>query len=118
MSKELEDALQNTEFDNSTAMQKRLDVLEDILTERIRQDEKWGGIDHDDTHTFHDWSRYIQNQRDKIDDLILYGGEYKDVPSIRKKFINIAALAVAAVESIDRRYDPKITNTIGEEDES
>ncbi len=69
-------------------------VLKDVKVERIRQDNKWGGPEHDDTHST--WY-FIALIRDKIRSI-------RNNPfNTRKFFIQIAALAVAAVERIDRQ---------------
>ena len=58
-------------------------VLTEILEERVRQNEKWGGPDHDDQHEPEDtW---------------------------RAQLVRAAALAVAAVESHDRRTNTSAT---------
>lgn len=67
-------------------------VFDEIQQERGRQDAKWGGPAHDDQHSVPDWF-----------DLI---GERADDPSAgdrRTALIKIAALAVAGIESIDRK---------------
>ena len=73
----------------------RQSIFAEIQDERARQDEKWGGPDHDDGHTSHDWIAYIVRHMGK--------GMYPAGPSVfRRQMIRVAALAVAAVESIDR----------------
>lgn len=67
-------------------------ILDEIVTERARQDAKWGGPAHDDQHTMGDFMRFIQQRTGPF-------------PS-RKDLIQIAALAVAAIESLDRRAAP------------
>ncbi len=69
-----------------------MDIFEEIKAERKRQDAQWGGADHDDSHSFDDWLRYIQRQSER------FRSDHK-----RARFVKIAALAVAALESIDRR---------------
>lgn len=78
-------------------------VIEDVKAERERQDERWGGPEHDDRHDVSDWCHFIQRQ--------IMDVQYNDTKAnddetydavVRKNFIKIAALAVAAVESIDR----------------
>lgn len=67
-------------------------VIDEVLAERRRQDEQWGGRHHDDDHIWADWWTFIQRQRR----LMGVRG------SARERFIKIAALAIAAVESHDR----------------
>ena len=73
-------------------------ALQDVATERQRQDAKWGGPEHDDLHSFADWHRFI-NER-------LASSAYANEARTRKLLIEIAALAVAAAESIDRKGTP------------
>lgn len=70
-------------------------ALQDVATERQRQDAKWGGPEHDDLHSFADWHRFI-NER-------LACSAYANEARTRKLLIEIAALAVAAAESMDRK---------------
>lgn len=70
-------------------------VLREILAERLRQDVKWGGPAHDDEHTLHDWRAYINKQMSKMHG---WNGQ-----GARPYLVKIAALAVAAIESIDRK---------------
>lgn len=73
-------------------------VLDEIAAERRRQDSKWGGPDNDDTYTPGIWVQLIQD----------YAGWSRvmagmDSPlKYRKRMMQVAALAVAAVESHDR----------------
>ncbi len=73
-------------------------VLMEVLAERARQDKLWGGPDHDDGHPFGDWLDFIQLQLSG-----LFGGD----GSARGRLIKIAALAIAAVESMDRQVKKK-----------
>lgn len=72
------------------------DVLEDVAKERTRQDEKWGGADHDDTHSNHDWVAYIVRHTGRA---VMWPF---DRAAFRKQMVRVAALAVAAVEWCDR----------------
>lgn len=65
----------------------------DVLLERHRQDEQWGGPAHDDTHDEDEWAGYIEYQVRKIN---------RSEGPEREAFVKIAALAVAAIQSIDR----------------
>ncbi len=67
----------------------RLYAFEKIHVERVEQDKQWGGPEHDDHHAVADWERFIRKQLDKA------GSHYQ-------RMKNIAALAVAALEQIDR----------------
>ncbi|MGH2373019.1 MAG: hypothetical protein ACRDIC_06015 [bacterium] len=71
-------------------------IFAEIDHERDRQDRRWGSV-HDDEHDEKDWARFI---RARVDEL---GG--KREPALRL-FTEIAALAVAAMESAHRRRRP------------
>lgn len=72
---------------------------EEISYERKKQDRKWGGADHDDEHGVKDWATFIDER--------CYELQNDETPPkrIRQLFIEIAALAVAGVQSYDRRCD-------------
>ena len=72
-------------------------VTLEVIAERARQDAKWGGPDHDDQHGLEDFCGFI-NQRTA--DL---ARGFETTEHARKRMIQIAALAVAAVESMDRK---------------
>ncbi len=73
--------------------------LADVAEERARQDAKWGGAEHDDHHTTADFVRLIED----------YAGLARTMASMNspekaeRRLIQVAALAVAAVESSRRR---------------
>jgi hypothetical protein len=74
----------------------------DVIAERKRQDAKWGGPLSDDQRNHpSDWCRLIQD----------YAGWARTMASMdssekyRKRMVQIAALAVAAIESHDRLID-------------
>lgn len=71
----------------------------DVTIERLAQDQQWGGAAVDDTRSFTDWIYYIRHQ---ISSAI---GHRTIIAPVRTRFVKIAALAIAAVEAIDRRAD-------------
>ena len=71
-------------------------IFEEIKQERARQDEQWGGAEHDDQHSSSLFMSLVEKQAYKA---CTPNGDGK----FRERFIKIAALAVAAVESIDRK---------------
>lgn len=75
-------------------MATRESIFADINAERGYQDEKWGGPVHDDEHSVHDFVAFITK----------YAGNAVEASAFdqRKALIKVAALAVAAVEKIDR----------------
>ena len=67
-------------------------LIREITDERRRQDAQWGGPSHDDTHIWLDWRDFIQIQLNKALS-----------STARERCIKIAALAIAAIESLERR---------------
>jgi hypothetical protein len=70
----------------------------EICGERMLQDKKWGGPTHDDTHTQMDWTQFII---DKVQQSIM-PASHGDDAEWRRRMVQIAALALAAVQSYDR----------------
>lgn len=73
----------------------RKQIMESIEGERLHQDEKWGGPLHDDEHTPEDFKKIIFGLGNLVSN--------NNSENNRKRFIQIAATAVAAIESIDRK---------------
>lgn len=65
------------------------EVLAEVVAERGRQNKQWGGAEHDDEHGPDEFLGFIRRQVSKDGD-------------VRERLIKIAALAVAAIESLDR----------------
>lgn len=74
-------------------------VYQDIEDERERQDAQWGGPEHDDQHSYWDWLDYIERQSVRCQT----AGLARNIPEMRARLIKIAALSVAAVQSLDRK---------------
>ena len=74
-------------------MNKRVLIYGEINEERMRQDEKWGGQNHDDQHHCEEWAELIREYAE-----LAYNEEY-----FRKRMVQVAALAFAAIESYDRK---------------
>ena len=66
------------------------DVFDEIVRERMAQDEKYGGSDHDMEHSEWDWRHFVQTHNERAMDL-----------NFRKQMIRVAALAIAAVQAHD-----------------
>lgn len=66
-------------------------VLREVNAERQAQHLKWGD-EHDDTHTWNEW----------IDLIIKHARLAGHGEPERQQFVRVAALAVAAVEALDR----------------
>lgn len=75
------------------------DILTEIAAERVRQDMKWGGPEHDDTHTHTDWLNLIDKR------LAPPASHRTPAVEYRRAMIEIAALAIAAVASFDRKVE-------------
>jgi len=73
-------------------------IANEIAAERIRQDAQWGGPEHDDQHTPQDFLRYIGKQ--------VHKGQQAQFAGEREALVKIAALAVAALESMNRTAAP------------
>jgi hypothetical protein len=74
-------------------------VLEEVKAEINRQDDQWGGADHDDRHTLEEWVCLMTRHLGlSCDD-----GVPSSSQRFRKQFIRLAALAMQAVGSIDRK---------------
>lgn len=66
----------------------------EIAMERVLQDQQWGGPEHDDSHTPADWANHIHHQLSKM---------FQEEGGERDRFVKVAALAYAAVQSYDRK---------------
>lgn len=73
------------------------EATSDIAMERVLQDNQWGGPETDDLRTDAEWAEYIHKQVSKLfqDE----GGAL----AARDRYVKIASLAVAAIQSIDRK---------------
>lgn len=73
-----------------------MSIYDEIADERAKQDAQWGGPEHDDQHSTSDWREY----RTKFERHAsrMYTDEHN-----RAALVKIAALAVAQIESMDRR---------------
>ena len=80
------------------AMSEMPTVFDEIKAEMDRQTVEWGGPTHDDIHDPKDWHFILSVQMGKLAESLLEGRQ-----SPRRRIIQIAAVCVAAVESMDRR---------------
>jgi hypothetical protein len=74
-------------------------VVSEVVAERVRQDGKWGGPEHDDQHSTADFVQFIEDWAGWARAMAGMNSHDK----ARRRLIQVAALAVAAVESIDRK---------------
>ncbi len=72
----------------------------EVVAERAHQDEKWGGPEHDDQYTVGEFLYLVENYAVSARALSSMGSRKGKA---RHRLIQVAALAVAAVESIDRK---------------
>lgn len=77
------------------------DVYDDIKAERARQDAKWGGPEHDDELPPEEWLEFIKSHVDDAEDCIGDGEDDSDARH-RNALVEVAALAVAGIEYMDR----------------
>lgn len=76
-----------------------LGILEEIDAERLAQDRQWGGPSHDDGHNCNDWiAIMVRHLGLAASDEGAECGE-----RFRRQLIRMAALAIAATESFDRK---------------
>lgn len=76
-----------------------LDLMTEISAERRRQDAEWGGPAHDDQH---DIATFVQLIEDYAGWARVMAG-MGSLDKARNRLVQVAALAIAACESIDRR---------------
>lgn len=79
-------------------------VFGDIGDERNRQDEQWGGPEHDDAHPVEEWCDFIDKQNKTARSIFVNAfslGISAD-EAVRARMVKIAALAVACCEVLDR----------------
>ena len=73
-----------------------MSIHNEILAERIRQDNEFGGPRHDDKNTWFDWRGFIYKQ-------LTNGSMAHSASEQRECMVKIAAIAHAALESFDRK---------------
>lgn len=80
-------------------------VLDDILLERKNQIAQWGGAEGDDRNESFDWFIYIRHQLELAEDE--YSGYVSINDTAQERLTKIAALAIAALESMERKNNKK-----------
>lgn len=86
-----------------TAAQMRA-IFDEITQERIRQDAKWGGPEHDDTHTPSDWHNLNAEHVFRTIEYDVDSRQWYPTPAYRQQWVRAAALAVAAIQAYDRQH--------------
>ena len=76
-----------------------MNALDEVAAERVRQDAKWGGPAHDDGHSIFEFIDFIRDYVGWARSMAAMGSTDK----ARRRLIQVAALAIAAVESMDRK---------------
>jgi hypothetical protein len=88
----------------------RRDILQNLQTERDRQDEKWGGPEADDARkTPADWVADINAYTAWAQQMYRMG----DIGKYRRRMLQVAALAMAACESYERQRTAAVRRAIG-----
>lgn len=77
------------------------DVLSAVIAERQRQDTKWGVQDR----SIIEWLAILAEEFGEVSDEVVevHFGRKVDIADYRQEMIQVAAVAVAAVECLDRR---------------
>jgi hypothetical protein len=78
-------------------------VLNAVVAERARQFSLGWTLGNDDLHTTNEWLVLIDNRMIELNANATTPANLPPGPNDRHLFVQIAALAAAAVESIDRR---------------
>jgi hypothetical protein len=76
-----------------------LRVLADVMAERRRQDDRWGGPTHDASHHATDWQQFRDRYEGEIEAAVI---EQRPA-DVRAGLVKVAALAVAQLQAHDRR---------------
>lgn len=90
------------------------DIFDEVVRERMRQDEKWGGPKHDDEHSPADWRRFIIEHTVRAQSVrqdVGRGGLAIVDETFVVEMIRVAALAMAAIQAYERtaiRNLPKV----------
>ncbi len=79
----------------------RMALYMEIERERVYQDQKWGGPEHDDAHGVRDWVSFIVAYLGKAVGRKARWGEKLSFSRIA--LVKVAALCVAALEAFDRK---------------
>lgn len=88
-------------------------VLAEVAEERDRQDAKWGGPTHDDTHSPADFCAFIREHESRAE-AALRGEPVREFDDYRRQMLCVAGLAVAALEQWDRHWKPALERAEGE----
>ncbi len=89
----------------ATPLTPQATIFQQIAVERDRQDKQWGGWSHDDKHDRKDWINFIHEHNSRAQKAVARktGQPAPDLDEYRKQLVEVAALAVAGIEALDRR---------------
>jgi NTP pyrophosphatase (non-canonical NTP hydrolase) len=87
--------MDTTEFSDQETTMVDLRIMNAIAQERQRQDEKWGIQNHGDGK----WAAILMEEVGEVATAILHN----DPKNLREELIQVAAVAAAWVEALDRR---------------
>lgn len=73
----------------------RMEIWAEVEAERGRQDQRWGGPEHDCQHSTFDFSGYITRYQGKLLQAI---EDHAPIAERRRRLIQIIALGMAALE--------------------
>lgn len=93
-------------LDCANPSQPQVIICAQIIEERRAQDRQWGGKNHDDNHNRSEWCEFVADhlgRAKKAQSRFVSKGDQCDADEYRKQMIEIAALAMAAIESHDRK---------------
>jgi hypothetical protein len=76
-------------------------VYSDIMTERQRQDDKWGEQNHSAMEWLSILMEEIGEAAEGANEAHWHGGDYA---SYREEMVHSAAVIVAAIEDLDRKH--------------
>ena len=82
-------------IERDTGQRPAASIYAEIAAERARQDAEHGGPKHDDTHTVQDWAWFREQRERRVDHFV-------SPVAARLALVEIAALAVAQIEALDR----------------
>lgn len=84
----------------------KISIFEEISKELDYQERRWGHVTDDTLNSPNDWAAYIAHHSTRW-----FNGGFPPYPedtvrSFRSQMVKVAALAVAAIESLDRQIIP------------
>lgn len=86
----------------------RIRLFDEVHKKREEQDKQHGGPSHDDNHEPWDWGAIILRHAGLgMQETVGGTVSLDDILRLRRKMVDVAAIAIAAIESIDRKLAPK-----------